>query len=203
MFKQLFNDNGYIIIPKLIPIEFCYFFTNVLLRQQYIEKIKGDDQVPKAKAILDHEVMFETLQERLWPEIEDIIEEELLPTYSYARLYSNNDDLKPHKDRPACEISATIQLGRSHHYSWPIYVGNTRIDLGEGDAIIYKGCEVEHYRKICEGPENYYSGQVFVHFVRKDGKFIDHFKDIFNYNNKEERNKVDFTKNRTYLMEIK
>jgi hypothetical protein len=199
--KQIFDENGYIIIPKLIPIEFCYFFTNVLLRQQYIETIKGDEQVPQAKAILDHEIMFETLQEKLWPEIEDIVEEELLPTYSYARLYSNGDDLKPHKDRPACEISVTIQLGRSHHYSWPIYVGNTRIDLGEGDAIIYKGCEVEHYRKLCEGPENYYSGQVFVHFVRKNGKFTDHYKDAICQGS--DRQKIDFTKNRTYLMEIK
>jgi hypothetical protein len=203
MFKQVFDDNGYIIIPKLIPSEFCYFFTHALLRQQYIQETQGDSQVPRAKAILNHELMFETLQEILWPEIESIIDDELLPTYSYARLYSNGDDLEPHTDRPACEISATIQLGRSHHYAWPIYVGNTRIDLGEGDAIIYKGCEVEHYRKACEGPENYYSGQVFIHFVKKNGEFSEHFKDTINSDNQEERNKVDFTKNRTYLMEVK
>jgi hypothetical protein len=203
MSKALFNQDGYLIIPQLVPVEFCYFFTHILLRQQYVQETKGDAQVPNASAIMskNDSIIFETLQERLWTTIEDIAEEELLPTYSYARLYSNGDELKAHTDRPACEISATIQLGRSHHYSWPIYMGNQRIDLGEGDAVLYKGCEIEHHRKICDGPENYYSGQVFIHFVRKNGEFVDHYKDVIAQG--DNRHKVDFTRNRTYLMEIK
>ncbi len=203
MSKALFDQNGYLIIPQLVPVEFCYFFTHILLRQQYVQKTKGDAQVPNAAAIMskNDSLIFETLQERLWTAIEDIAEEELLPTYSYARLYSNGDELKAHTDRPACEISATIQLGRSHHYSWPIYMGNQRIDLGEGDAVLYKGCEIEHHRKVCDGPENYYSGQVFIHFVRKNGEFVNHYKDVIAQGT--HRHKVDFTKNRTYLMEIK
>jgi hypothetical protein len=199
----MLNKNGVVIIPKLIPIEFCQFFTHVLLRQQYVQKTKGDAQVPNAAAIINNKdsLIFETLQERVWPRIESIVGEELLPTYSYARLYSNGDELKIHTDRPACEISATIQLGRSHHYSWPIYMGGQRFDLAEGDAVIYKGCEIEHYRKICDGPDNYYSGQVFIHFVRKNGEFAGHSKDVIELG--EYRHKVDFTRNRTYLMEMK
>ena len=34
----------------------------------------------------------------------------LLPTYSYARLYLQGDSLPRHRDRPACEIAATIHL---------------------------------------------------------------------------------------------
>lgn len=199
----MLNKNGAVIIPKLIPIEFCQFFTHVLLRQQYVQETKGDAQVPNAAAIINNRdsLIFETLQERVWPRIESIVGEELLPTYSYARLYSNGDELKIHTDRPACEISATIQLGRSHHYSWPIYMGGQRFDLAEGDAVIYKGCEIEHYRKICDGPDNYYSGQVFIHFVRKNGEFAGHSKDVIELG--EYRHKVDFTRNRTYLMEMK
>jgi hypothetical protein len=203
MYKELFEQNKYLIIPKLLSTELCYFFTHILLRQQYVQETKGDAQVPSAAAIIgkNESLIFDTLQESLWTTLEDIIEEELLPTYSYARLYSNGDELKTHTDRPACEISATIQLGRSHHYSWPIYMGNQRIDLGEGDAVLYKGCEIEHHRKICDGPENYYSGQVFIHFVRKNGKFVDHYKDVIAQGI--HRHKVDYTKDRTYLMEIK
>jgi hypothetical protein len=199
----MLNKNGAVIIPKLIPIEFCQFFTHVLLRQQYVQETKGDAQVPNASAVINNNdsSIFETLQERVWPRIENIVGEELLPTYSYARLYSNGDELKIHTDRPACEISATIQLGRSHHYSWPIYMGGQRFDLAEGDAVIYKGCEIEHYRKICDGPDDYYSGQVFIHFVRKNGEFVDHYKDVIMQGDK--RHKVDFTRNRTYLMEMK
>jgi hypothetical protein len=192
-----FNKNGYIHISKFLPIEFCQFFTHVLMRQEHLEGKKGDNQIPNAKAILDHEVMFETLQERFWPVIEQVAGEELLPTYAYARLYSNGDVLEKHTDRPACEVSVTIQLGRSHHYAWPIYMGGNRFDLGEGDAVVYSGCDVEHWRDKCDGPKDYYSGQVFLHYVKKNGQHASHAGDG------EFRNPTTYIKNRTLLMESK
>ena len=36
---------------------------------------------------------------------------ELVPTYSYHRLYTTGTELKRHKDRPSCEISTTLCLG--------------------------------------------------------------------------------------------
>lgn len=190
-------QNGAVLVPKLLPVEFCHFFTHVLLRQIDLQP-GGDEQVPTAKVTLSHEYMFETLQERIWPVVEQIAGEELIPTYSYARLYSNGDVLKKHTDRPACEVSMTIQLGRSHHYSWPIYMGNQRFDLAEGDAVLYSGCDIEHWRDVCDGPENYYSGQVFVHFVRKNGKFASEAGD-----NNERKSYYSYAKNRSSVMECK
>jgi hypothetical protein len=46
-----------------------------------------------------------------------------------------------------------------------------RYDLAEGDGVVYKGCDLLHWRKPCDGPENYYSGQVFCHFVRANGPY--------------------------------
>ena len=182
-----------IYVKGIIPIEFCHFYTHVLMRS----KTEADDQVPTALSVVHHDVMFETLQERIWGVLEDIISEELLPTYAYSRLYSNGDVLEKHKDRPACEVSITIQLGRSHHYAWPIYMGNQRYDLAEGDGVIYSGCDVEHWRDVCAGPEGYYSGQLFLHYVRKNGKYANEFGDSTN------REAPSFIKNRTYLMETK
>jgi hypothetical protein len=184
-------------IKKLIPIEFCQFFTHVLMRQADLSQTKGDEQIPNARAILDHEVMFETLQERLWTTIESAVGEELLPTYAYARLYSNGDELTKHTDRSACEVSVTIQLARSHHYAWPIYMGGQRFDMGEGDGIIYSGCDVEHWREPCSGPPGYYSGQVFLHYVRKNGQFANEAGDST------VRKAVSYEKNRTIQMENK
>ena len=195
--KQTLDQYGSIYLKDVLPIEFCQFFTHVLLRQTSLDGKKGDEQIPNAKAILDHEVMFETLQERLWPVLEQIVGEELLPTYSYSRLYSNGDILEKHKDRPACEISATIQLGRSHHYAWPIYMGDKRYDLAEGDAVIYKGCDVEHWRNKCDGPEGYYSGQLFIHFVKKNGAHSHEFGDST------VRNNFSYAKHRSIVMEQK
>jgi hypothetical protein len=167
--KKIIQEQGAVHLSNVIPIEFCQFFTHVLMRQEFLDSKKGDEQIPNAKAILAHEVMFETLLERMWPVIENTIEEELLPTYAYARLYSNGDILEKHTDRPACEISVTIQLGRTHNYTWPIHMGSMEYMMNEGDAIIYKGCEIEHWRNKCDGPEGYLSGQVFLHYVRKNG----------------------------------
>jgi hypothetical protein len=190
------STNTIILLPKIVPIDFCHFFTHTLLRQADINP-RSDDQIPNAKAILDHEYMFETLHERLWPVVEQATGEELLPTYAYARLYSNDDVLERHTDRPACEVSITIQLGRSHHYAWPIYMGGKRIELGEGDGVIYPGCDVEHWRNKCDGPDDYYSGQVFLHFVRKNGAYISEVGDSTN------RDNYSYGKNRTFLMEQK
>ena len=184
-------------VPRILPIEFCKFFTHVLLRHSSLKDNQGDSQVPNAKAILDHEYMFETLHELYWDVVEETIREELLPTYAYARLYSNGDVLEKHTDRPACEVSVTIQLGRSHHYAWPIYMGGKRLDLGEGDGVIYKGCDVEHWRDKCDGPEGYYSGQVFLHYVRKDGPYASEAGDSTI------RSNYSYIKNRTELMGAK
>jgi hypothetical protein len=190
------NQQTVLILPKIIPIEFCQFFTHVLMRQADLNP-RGDAQIPNAKAILDHEYMFETLHERLWPVIEQVVGEALIPTYAYARLYSNGDVLEKHTDRPACEVSITIQLGRSHHYAWPIYMGGQRFDLGEGDAVIYPGCGVEHWRDVCAGPDGYYSGQVFLHFVRKEGEFASQAGDST------VRDTYSYMKNRLNAMECK
>lgn len=186
------------IIPKLLPIEFCHFFTHVLLRYADLNPGTGGDlQIPNALAKLDHEYMFETLQERLWPVIEHHVGEELIPTYSYARLYSNGDVLTRHSDRPACEVSVTLQLGRSHHYSWPIFMGSDVCYLGEGDGLIYPGCDIDHWRDKCDGPPGYYSGQVFLHYVRKNGVFASEAGDST------VRDNYSYMKNRSAVMELK
>jgi hypothetical protein len=142
------------------------------------------------------DIVFETIQERLWPVIENTVGESLTPTYSYARLYGNGDVLEKHIDRESCEVSVTLQLGRSHHYSWPIYMGGERIDMAEGDAVIYPGCDIEHWRDPCNGPNNYYSGQVFMHFVRTNGKYAD-------WANDKREGKNRYLQNRTFNMETK
>lgn len=191
------NNLQLIYLEKIVPLEFCYFYTNVLMRQGDIAP-KTDSQFSVPRGMLNHEYMFETLHERLWPVIEEKVGEELIPTYAYSRLYINGDVLKKHSDRPACEVSVTIQLGRSHHYSWPIYMGGQKFDLGEGDGVIYPGYDVEHWRNECNGPDGYYSGQVFLHFVRKNGPYTDEVGD-----NKNRRGAYSYMKNRTALMEEK
>lgn len=196
---DLLNTYGAVHLTKLVPIEFCYFLTHILMRENAINGQVGDPQVPNSLVSVHGNIAFDTLQERLWPTIEKCTGKELIPTYSYARLYSNGDILEKHADRPSCEYSVTIQLGRSHHYAWPIYMGDIRFDMAEGDAIIYKGCEIDHWRDKCDGPPNYYSGQVFLHYVDANGPYTEwagdkRWQDLKNF---------PYQKQRTLVMEAK
>jgi hypothetical protein len=91
---------------------------------------------------------------------------ELLPTYAFWRMYTLNADLKKHTDRESCEISVTVMIG-SDGTKWPIYMNGNKIELEEGDAVIYLGCELEHWREEFKGD---WHAQTFLHYVDKNGK---------------------------------
>lgn len=97
----------------------------------------------------------------------------LIPTYSFGRIYTKFATLKKHTDRPSCEISVTIQVG-SDGTPWPIFMGGEKVLLEDGDGVIYKGREVPHWRDEFEGD---WHSQIFLHYVEKDGKYKDHFMD--------------------------
>tara|TARA_R110001592_G_scaffold40826_9_gene133869 strand:- start:8097 stop:8837 length:741 start_codon:yes stop_codon:yes gene_type:complete len=111
----------------------------------------------------------------------------LAPTYSYWRLYKNGDELKRHKDRPSCEVSTTLCLGYNNQnlkdkkkdwqkYSWPMWVDKTGgvsnkgvpIHMEPGDMIVYRGCEIEHWREKFLGNDH---AQVFLHYNNLDGPY--------------------------------
>ena len=92
---------------------------------------------------------------------------ELLPTYSFWRLYTKFCDLAKHKDRPSCEISVTVMID-SDKTPWPIIVNGNSIELQPGEAVIYMGCELEHWREEFKGN---ICAQVFLHYVDKNGPF--------------------------------
>jgi hypothetical protein len=105
--------------------------------------------------------------------IEVSLNVELYETYSFWRCYTFNADLKKHTDRPSCELSATIFIG-SDNKEWPIFMEGVPVNLEPGDAVIYSGCNVEHWREPYEGD---YHIQAFLHYVDKNGPYADHRKD--------------------------
>jgi hypothetical protein len=45
-----------------------------------------------------------------------------------------------------------------------------------GDAVIYKGCELEHGRDRFDVGESSYQVQVFLHYVTENGPFAEKYK---------------------------
>ena len=129
----------------------------------------NDTQVPETYSHYSDLVM-ETLLQKMKPIMEKETEKTVVETYSYARIYKKGDELKRHKDRPSCEISVTVNVSYTGE-QWPIWMQYKDEDpskylLEPGDAVVYKGCEVMHWRnELAKGAKN---AQFMLHYVNKN-----------------------------------
>ena len=100
----------------------------------------------------------------------------LFPTYAYWRYYVFGATLDQHKDRPSCEISITACIKK--YDDWPLIIENKKIELKEGEGLLYAGCDQQH------GRPGFYKGegmaQVFLHYVNKNGPYTHHAYDRHN-----------------------
>ena len=192
--------NKYTVIRNAVSYDlanFCYnyfllkrdairfMYDNNIIAENGLHGTWEDKQVPGSYSIYADHVM-ETLLMKVLPIMKEKTGLNLVPTYSYARVYEHGAELKRHKDRPSCEISTTLNLGGD---PWAIYLDPTgannvideyknihkpgapegvKVDLNPGDMLIYSGCELEHWRKPFEGK---LCGQVFLHYNHADGRF--------------------------------
>lgn len=136
-----------------------------------LPKNEGDTQVPKSHAYYSLPVC-NILLGRLADKVSELAGKKLRPTYTYCRVYMKGAVLTPHKDRPSCEYSVTLNLSQTH--PWTIYMGKKGVVLKPGDGVLYKGCEIEHSRKEFEGDEYI---QVFLHYVDATGPHKDYVYD--------------------------
>jgi len=145
-----------------------YMYSNNLIAENSLFGTWKDTQVPNVYSHYADFVM-ETLLMKVIPIMKKETNLDLIPTYSYARVYEKGSILKKHKDRPSCEISTTLNLGGD---LWPIYLKvnkkKIKINLNSGDMLIYSGCELEHWRDKFKGN---ICAQVFLHYNNLKGKF--------------------------------
>ena len=144
----------------------AYMYLNNWIHDNGVLGTWKDQQIPNTYSIYGDPV-FDTLLMKMLPIMHKETGLEVVPTYSYARIYKKGDVLKKHKDRPSCEISTTLNLGGD---PWPIFLEGKQVDLNVGDMLIYEGCKLEHWRNKFEG-EN--CGQVFLHYNDVNGQFKD------------------------------
>lgn len=102
-----------------------------------------------------------------------IVKKELVPTYSYTRLYKKGSPLLQHSDRPSCQYSITLNIGSDSKTPWPFYCKTKLIENSKPTKIfnnlfvpiIYNGPDVSHWR---DPLEKEYSLHVFFHYVDKN-----------------------------------
>lgn len=178
---EQFEKNGCVRVDGFVDQQ------TISVVSQYLEnKIKRGEWVqapceydPTSKYSYYADPLIEILLQESRHAVEETTGKELIPTYSYARVYQSGEELKPHVDRPSCEISVTINVATKGEFS-PIYMQYKNNDpekhvLNPGDAVIYKGCEAKHWRQpLKEGQLNV---QFMLHYVDKNGSYSSYAKD--------------------------
>ena len=141
----------------------------------------GDTQAPGDFSLYGAPI-FDTLLSLSLTQMQTLTAKDLVPTYSYHRFYTTGTELKRHSDRPSCEISTSLCLGydvsnvdasKYPDWDWPMFVKETDgtevpVHMKPGDMIIYKGCEIEHWREPFWGKNH---AQVFLHYNEKGGQY--------------------------------
>jgi hypothetical protein len=172
-----FRTQSYAIVRQLI---------HPVLRgelQQYYRALVADarrsqDEDQRAQRYRLHSepaAMF--LQPQLATLVSRIAGEPVKPSYVYFTSYPAGSALPPHIDREQCEFSISLlvdyiptPIGAS---GWPLFLehpnfpdGVVAADLAIGDAVVYRGRQLRHYRdRLSDGHQ---SSSVFLHYVRED-----------------------------------
>lgn len=178
---EIFEKHGCVLIKNFVDEQtiavVSKYFENKIRREEWKEFSEKGDLTTKYAYYADPfiEILLESSKEA----VEDATGKELIPTYSYSRIYQAGEALKPHTDRPSCEISVTVNVASKGEFS-PIYTQYGQNDpekhmLNPGDAVIYMGCDVMHWRQpLKDGQLNV---QFMLHYVDKNGPNTAYIKD--------------------------
>ena len=165
--------------------DFLYGYVLLSKRRLEVEKENGLSETHQhmygtfddSQALGDYskygDLVFDTLLIGKTKQLSEITQINLVPQYSYHRLYTKGTELERHRDRESCEISVTLCLGYESHYDWPIWFEEKNgekisVTLNPGDMVIYKGVELDHWREPFQGNNH---AQVFLHYNDKNGPY--------------------------------
>jgi hypothetical protein len=133
----------------------------------------GDPQVPR-RFRAHNDPMLRAHQERLTGMVAAVVGRPVKPSYAYLSAYTEGSVLHRHVDRPQCEYSLTILVDYTPEPTlesdWPIRLAlpgrEVLVYQGLGDALVYAGRRVEHFREKL--PAGHISTSLLLHYVDAD-----------------------------------
>lgn len=201
-----FKKDGCEVYEDLLPKETSKFVRNYTIGQytyNYSEETPINRQLVSGRPthVIYSDPVMDTIITMIQPKIEEKVGLKLSPTYTYYRRYQPGNALSPHIDKSACEISVTIMLDAQYKndnsYRWNIFADPTPYRNGEnleprthnfptnkgiaveqkpGDGLIYRGCDIPHWREEFIGEQGSYHTQLFCHYIDKNGPYYPKWK---------------------------
>jgi hypothetical protein len=192
-------DDGYVALKSFVPVNVARLFL-AKLKSDLIQggvsfgALRRESDLLKRDAVELYGMHYAPMAAFLWgmtPAISAHVGRDLLPTYSYFRVYRQGDILRVHSDRYSCEHSVSLLLAASDEKPWALEIGENHIetpkqradaDFGDenyasvpmsaGDAVLYQGVHRLHGR-MTPNP-NRWSAHLFLHWVDVDGPYAQH-----------------------------
>ncbi|MGE3692863.1 MAG: hypothetical protein AB7F98_15925 [Novosphingobium sp.] len=200
LLRNAYRDKGFALLPALLPQDVA---TGVLARMKSDFAQQGlrlEGQMREgpllARAASEvygfHYVPLTYLHWGMTRTVEDLVGEELVPSYCYFRLYRAGDICRVHGDRYACEHSISLTLAYSDARPWALEVSPLRVEtpyqraddsfgpeeqaeavfMQPGDGVLYQGVH-HHHARTTPNP-NAWSAHLFLHWVSREGPYRDH-----------------------------
>jgi hypothetical protein len=175
-YAKFFAENKYVVVKEALHPDVAKLAAQYAVFDsfQFFNHAQGDPVEGSHGRYADP--LMESLLMQLRPLVEDVTGLTLWPTSSFYRLYEPGQELLKHVDRPSCEISLTMNLGFGYNtddkdYRWNIWMDGKEFETNPGDMVVYRGCEVEHWREKFDAPEGSWHAQAFLHYVDANGPY--------------------------------
>ncbi len=168
--KEAFERDGVVIVDGLVDPFFREFLESYYSKvRMYSEAHFGRDWTSlngRGDACSDS-VLYSARSA-----VSEITGLELLPSFSAVRMFEKGDYVGSHIDGPSNEINVTLCIDRDS--PWELGFRNDKVeasvDLLPGQAVLYRGCELHHWRDKYEGNNQV---QLIFGYVIKDGDHVD------------------------------
>lgn len=169
-----FKETGFLVVRNYLD---QIGLDNRLLQEYFRLKFSSvssePDSLTPGSANYYADVLTETILKLSTPNISQYTGYNLLPSYSFTRLYLKGNILNKHLDRKEAQISGTLCVDISDEkYPSEIYMSPTKeesdavkIILNPGDLCLYDGSKMWHWRNRIK---NDWLLQVFLHYVDGD-----------------------------------
>ena len=160
---------GYELIQNAVPEETCSKFSKILFDLYDKSQYKIDKQCDMSQSFYGVPE-FDNFLEDFTPFIKKLVKQNIVPTYSYARIYRKGEELKRHFDREECEYTVTITLDHHGEKSWPFFLktkgSEEEFIIKKGSILVYRGNKLIHWRNILK---HKWQTQLFLHYIKSDG----------------------------------
>lgn len=164
---RAFRRRGYAVLPPLLPPPFVAALAGYARGLISAETPMGDPQCALRYAF-HNDRMARFVHHQLVHAVAAVAGEPLKPSYVYLASYRPGAVLPRHRDRAQCEVSVSFLIDfTAGAPPWPLRLdtadGPVAVEQQPGDALLYRGCELPHWREAL--PAGCTSTSLFLHYV--------------------------------------